>query len=54
MGPTLNSALSTSLHNITQHLKISAMGIGHLFHASLGLIPKTLLNSSLSILQPMI
>lgn len=53
MGPTLNSALSTSFH-ITQHLKISAMGIGHLFHASLGLIPKTLLNSSLSILQPMI
>lgn len=47
------SALSTSLH-ITQHLKIPAIGIGHLFHESLGLIPKTLLNSSLSMLWPMI
>lgn len=41
------SALSTSLHHITQHLQIPAMGISHLFHKPLGLISNTLHNSSL-------
>lgn len=44
------SALSTSLHHITQHLQIPAMGIGHLFHKPLVLISNTLHNSSLALL----
>lgn len=38
----LLSDLSTSLHHTAECLKIPALGISHLFHESLGLIPKTL------------
>lgn len=44
------SALSTSLHYITEHLHILAMGISSLFHKPLGLISNTLHNSSLALL----
>lgn len=43
------SALSISLHHITQHLQILAMGIGHFFHKPFGLISNTLYNSSLAL-----